>query len=142
MPLLTVGAFVYFCASIVCPSRNFENSQRLLNSIELRTKDIAGSSKQQQKRGYKSRENPVPICISQGASMEGLLAGCYWAVWGREVRKKSGRSGAEWVNLFSVATIVLCGAVQSFLANTGWVVTGADAVWLSKHINQQTCFGC
>ena len=46
MPLLTVGAFVYFCASIVCPSRNFENSQRLLNSTELRTKDIARSSKQ------------------------------------------------------------------------------------------------
>ena len=39
--------------------------------------------------------------------MEGLLAGCYWAVWGRKARKKSGRSGAKWVNLFSVATIEL-----------------------------------
>ena len=39
-------AFVYFCASIVCPSRNFENSQRSSDSTELWTKDIAGSSKQ------------------------------------------------------------------------------------------------
>ena len=46
-PLLTGGlSFVYFHASIACPSCNFENSQRLSNSTELRTKDIAGSSKQ------------------------------------------------------------------------------------------------
>ena len=39
-------AFVYFRASIVGPPCNFENSQRLLNFAELRTMDIARSSKQ------------------------------------------------------------------------------------------------
>ena len=34
-------AFVHFRASIVCPSRNFENPQRLSNSTKLWTKDIA-----------------------------------------------------------------------------------------------------
>ena len=29
--------------------------------------------------------------------MERLLAGCYRAVWGFAVRKKSGQSGAKWV---------------------------------------------
>ena len=39
-------AFVYFHASIMWPSRNFENSQHLSNSIKLQTKDIVRSSKQ------------------------------------------------------------------------------------------------
>ena len=87
MPLLTANsnAFVYFCASIVCPSHNFENSQHLSNSTELQTKDIARSSysKQWRKWHYKSRENPVPSCINQDASMDHLLAGRYQAAWGQ-----------------------------------------------------------
>ena len=65
---------------------------------ELWTKDIAGSSAQQWKWGYKSRENPIPICISWDTSIEQLLTGCYWAVWDCAVRKKSGQSGAKWVS--------------------------------------------
>ena len=41
-PLLTVGLLFIFGH----PLRNFENSQRLSNFAELRTNDIAGSSKQ------------------------------------------------------------------------------------------------
>ena len=44
-PLLTVGLFVYFRASVMCPSHNFENSQHLSNSTKLQKKDIAGKSK-------------------------------------------------------------------------------------------------
>ena len=82
--------------SIMWPYRNFENSQRLSNSTKLQPKDIARSSKQQHKEGYKSCKNPVPICISQDASMEHLLAGCYWAVLGRAVSWKSGWWWAVW----------------------------------------------
>ena len=73
--IANIRAFVYFHASIVCPSSNFENSQCLSNSTKLQTKDIAGSSEQQRKWGYKSRENPVPICISRDASMERVVTG-------------------------------------------------------------------
>ena len=86
--------------SIVWPYRSFENSQHLSNSTKLKPKDIARSSKQQQKQGYKSCKNPIPICISQDASTEHLLARCYWAVWGRAVSKRvggDGQSGAKWV---------------------------------------------
>ena len=34
--------------------------------------------------------NPIPICISQDASMEHLVAGHYWAAWGRAVRQTRG----------------------------------------------------
>ena len=78
------------------PYHNFENSQRLSNSTELQPKDIAWSSKQQQKQGYKSCKNPVPICISQDASTEHLLARCYWAVLGHAVSRKSGWWWAVW----------------------------------------------
>ena len=93
-PLLTLNsrAFVYFCASIMCPSRNFENSQHLSNSTELWTKDIAGIRKQ----GYKSRNTPIPICISRDASMECLLTGRYWAVRGYMVWKKSRQWRVVW----------------------------------------------
>ena len=89
-------SFVYFCASIRCPSHNFENSQCLANSTELWTTDIARSSKQQWKWGDKSHENPVPVCISRDAIMEHLLAGRYQAVWGCAVRKKSWWWRAVW----------------------------------------------
>ena len=95
-PLPKIGDFVYFCASITCPSRNFENLQRLSDSTELQTKDITGSSKQEWKRGYKSRENPVPVYISRDASTDRLLASRYRAVWGCTVRQKSGRWRAVW----------------------------------------------
>ena len=39
-------AFDYFQPSIARTPRNFENSQRLSNFAELRTNNIAGSSKQ------------------------------------------------------------------------------------------------
>ena len=66
--------------------------------------DIAASSAQQQKQGFKSDENPVPFCISWDASKECVVTGRYWAVWGHAVRKK------EWV--------VTCCLGQSGLKHT------------------------
>jgi len=84
-------AFVYLHAFFVCPSCNFENSQHISDSTELlkRTSPEVVNNKQGYK--FKSCENPVPICISWDASVEHLLAGCYQAVRGHAVRKKSGR---------------------------------------------------
>ena len=45
-PIANSWAFVYFHASVMCPSRNFENSRYLSKSTKLQTKDIAGSGKQ------------------------------------------------------------------------------------------------
>ena len=38
-----------------------------------------------------SHENPIPICISQDASMERVLDGRYQVVWRFMVRQKSGQ---------------------------------------------------
>ena len=80
----------------MCPPRNFEKSLRLSNFAKLWTKDIAGSSKQWRKWGFKSRENPVPICISQDARLEHLLAGRYQVDWGFAVKQKVRRWWAVW----------------------------------------------
>ena len=80
-------ASVYFHATIVCPPRNFENSHPLSNSTELQTKDIARKTAQQWKQGYKSCENPVPICMSQDAKMECVVTSHAkeWAVWDKSI---------------------------------------------------------
>ena len=75
-PLLTLGLLFFFGASVMFPSCNFKNSQRLSNSTK-------------QNIAYKSHENPVPICTSWNASTELLLAGL-----GLHSKKK------EWVAVF------------------------------------------
>jgi len=76
MPLLTVGLLFVFGHRV-----STLQLWKFTVSLKLRTKDIAGSSKQQRKRGYQSHENPVSICICQDASMECLLAGRFSVLW-------------------------------------------------------------
>ena len=97
-PLITVGLlFIFSHLSRVhlTTLKIHSVSQTLPNFEQTTSLEVVNNSG----KGYKSRENPIPICISRDASMERLLADCYRAVWGFAVRKKSGWAGAKWVNV-------------------------------------------
>ena len=75
--------FVYCCASIACPSRNFENSQFLLNSTELQTNDIT--------EVVNNSGNEASSLMRTPFVSASMLTSRYRAVWGHAVRgKKSG----------------------------------------------------
>ena len=72
----------------MCPSRNFENSQCLSNTTELRTSPEVVNNSGNEATSLVRILFLLSICIIWDASMEHLLTSCYQAVWGRAVRKK------------------------------------------------------
>ena len=80
MPLLTLGLLFILghLSRVHLATLKIHSISQTLQNFKQRT----SLAKQSQKRGYKSRENPVLICISLDASMERLLANRYRAVWG------------------------------------------------------------
>ena len=95
LTLLTVGLLCIFCASIVRPSRNFENSQHLSNSAELKTSlEVVHNSGNELQVSWETDSYLHNLGCQYGASANQLLLGSlgscskkkcmqWWVVWGK-----------------------------------------------------------